>query len=64
MEKNLWEVRIDLPQRMARILFTVVGSEMVLLHGFTKKSQATPTTGLDLAKRRLNQLKAGVSNRG
>ena len=59
MEKDLWEVRIDLHQRIARILFTVVGNEMVLLHGFIKKSQATPTTDLNLAKRRLNELKAG-----
>jgi phage-related protein len=58
-EKDLWEVRIDLRQHIARILFTVVDSEMVLLHGFIKKSQATPTTDLNLAKRRLSQLKAG-----
>jgi phage-related protein len=58
-EKDLWEVRIDLHHRIAHILFTVVDSEMVLLHGFIKKSQATPTTDLNLAKRRLSQLKAG-----
>lgn len=59
MGKDLWEIRINLHQRIARILFTVVGSEMVLLHGFIKKSQATPTTDLNLAKSRLSQLKAG-----
>jgi phage-related protein len=50
---------IDLHQHIARILFTVVDSEMVLLHGLIKKSQATPMTDLNLAKRRLSQLKAG-----
>lgn len=59
MGKDLWEVRIDLHQRIARVLFTIAGNEMVLLHGFVKKSQATPTADLNLAKSRLNQLKTG-----
>ena len=57
MDKNLWEVRIRLENRIARILFTVGGQSMILLHGFIKKSQATPQDDLDLAKARLKQLK-------
>jgi phage-related protein len=49
---NLWEVRSPLDQRIARILFTVCARRMVLLHGFIKKSQKTPQSDLDLAKRR------------
>ncbi|MBS1208379.1 MAG: type toxin-antitoxin system RelE/ParE family toxin [Proteobacteria bacterium] len=56
MGKGLWEVRIHLENRIARVLFTVVDGVMVLLHGFIKKSQATPQDDLDLAKARLKQL--------
>jgi phage-related protein len=57
LAKELWEVRISLHRRIARIMFTVIGSDMVLLHGFVKKSQATPQEDLDLAKDRIKQLK-------
>jgi phage-related protein len=57
MEADLWEVRIDLYQRIARLFFTVVGDRMVLLHGFMKKSQDTPKTDLNLARARLKQLR-------
>jgi phage-related protein len=53
MAKDLWEVRIHLHRRTARVLFTVVDDDMVLLHGFIKKSQDTPKEDLDLAKERL-----------
>lgn len=56
MTKDLWEIRIHLHRRIARILFTVVGDDMVLLHGFIKKSQETPQGDLDLAKDRLRQI--------
>ncbi len=55
--KDLWEIRIRLTDRIARVLFTVEGNVMVLLHGFIKKSQTTPQDDLDLAKARLKQLK-------
>ena len=50
---DLWEVRSRLTNQIARVLFTVVDQEMVLLHGFIKKSQKTPGEDLDLAKSRL-----------
>ena len=53
MDKDLWEVRIRLEGRIARVLFTVSTGRIVLLHGFIKKSQATPKTDLDLAKDRM-----------
>nr|BFE91141.1 hypothetical protein GCM10020185_16770 [Pseudomonas brassicacearum subsp. brassicacearum] len=37
LDTGLWEVRIDLGDTIARVLFTVVGSDMVLLHAFIKK---------------------------
>ena len=58
MDKDLWEVRIQLIGRIARVLFTVVGGTMVLLHGFIKKSQAMPANELETAKSRLKQLRS------
>jgi len=53
LEKGLWEVRIQLDSRIARILFTSHNGIMVLLHGFIKKSQKTPTKDLKVAKQRM-----------
>ncbi|MEO8331449.1 MAG: type II toxin-antitoxin system RelE/ParE family toxin [Gallionella sp.] len=54
---DIWEVRIRLETRIARILFALDGNIMVLLHGFIKKQQKTPKPDLDLAKERLKQLR-------
>lgn len=59
MEVNLWEVRSTIPEGIARILFTVVGSEMVLLHGFVKKSRATPKEDLEVARKRMKEVRNG-----
>ena len=56
MEKDLWEVRSHLERRIFRVLFTVVGGQMVLLHAFIKKSQSTPQPDLEIARARKNQL--------
>lgn len=56
LEKGLWEVRTDLEDGIARVMFTVQGQHMILLHGFTKKSQKTPQNELDTARKRLRQL--------
>ena len=56
LEPGLWEVRSRLRNRIARILFTVEGDTMVLLHGFIKQSQKTPKTDLQLARQRLLSL--------
>ena len=55
---GLYEVRSNLPgNRIARVIFTIAGGQMVLLHGFIKKSQKTPKADLDLAKRRKKEFK-------
>ena len=54
---DIWEVRIRLGTRIARILFALEGNIMVLLHGFIKKQQKTPKPDLDLAQERLKQLR-------
>ena len=53
MGAGLWETRSNLPGRTARILFTVEGDTMVLLHGFIKKSSRTPPSDLKIAMSRL-----------
>ena len=56
---GLWEVRSSLPSRReARVIFAVVEEQMVLLHGFIKKSRKTPKADLDLALKRLKDMKA------
>ena len=54
MDKNLWEVRSSLPNGIARVLFTVNESQMILLHGFIKKSNKTPQNELKTATARLS----------
>lgn len=57
LDKLLWEVRISLSSnKIARVLFTVKKSTMVLLHGFIKKSQKTPDNDLKLGKSRRDQI--------
>jgi len=52
MELGLREIRSRLDKRIARILFTVKAEQMVLLHGFIKKSQKTSQADLQRAKDR------------
>lgn len=56
---GLFEVRSSLPNgRIARVIFCFCGGEIILLHGFIKKTQKTPEPELKLAReRRLNYLK-------
>ena len=56
LERDLWEIRISLGSRIARVLFTVDEDLMILLHGFIKKSSKIPPKDLELAKRRLKVL--------
>ena len=56
IEAGLWEVRSRLPSGIARLIFTTGERQMILLHGFIKKSQRTPADDLELARRRLRML--------
>jgi phage-related protein len=57
LEPGLWEVRSTLRNRIARVILTVDGDTMVLLHGFIKQSQRTPIRDLELARQRLRMLR-------
>jgi len=55
---GLWEVRTRLENRIARVLFCVVDEQMVLLHGFIKKTRQTPKADKDLALKRKKEVEA------
>ena len=50
--QGLYEVRTRLKDRIARVLFAIEDGEMILLHGFIKKSRATAVADLDIARKR------------
>jgi phage-related protein len=53
---GLWEVRSSLPgKREGRVLFAVDEDGIVVLHGFIKKSQKTPQSDLNLARKRMKE---------
>ena len=56
MGKGLWEVRSTITHGIARVLFCIHDGRMVLLHGFVKKTQATPPRELDLALKRKKEI--------
>lgn len=57
LEPGLWEVRSRIAHGIARVIFTVDTGVMVLLHGFVKRSQKTPSIELAVARRRLSDLR-------
>ncbi|MEQ8800704.1 MAG: type II toxin-antitoxin system RelE/ParE family toxin [Haliea sp.] len=60
LDGPIWEVRSYVSdKRIARVLFAVLGSKMLLLHGLIKKTQKTPKPDLDLARDRLKQYQRG-----
>jgi phage-related protein len=53
MGDGLWEVRSDLPgNRIARVLFVVRQNEILVVHGFLKKTRKPPDDDLALAHKR------------
>ncbi len=57
MGKGLWEVRTDLRSNCrARVLICFYQDRLVALHGFIKKTRATPKDGLALARKRQKEL--------
>jgi len=54
---GLWEIRSNISSgRIARVIFAVVGEQMVLLHGFVKKTRKTPKPDLVLAVSRKKEI--------
>ena len=56
-QKRLWELRSDLTgNRIARLLFCLAEGRLVVLHGFIKKTQKTPTQEIELALKRKREV--------
>ena len=55
---GIWEIRSSLPTRkIARVLFSFLDGNIVLLDGFIKKTQKTPLTEIKIAQKRLSEIK-------
>jgi phage-related protein len=58
MGKGMWEVRTNLPNnRTARVFICHHERHLVALHGYIKKTRATPDEDLALARKRQRELK-------
>ncbi len=54
---GLSEVRSDLTGgRISRVIFCITGGEMILRHGFEKKTQKTPQRDIELALKRKQEI--------
>ena len=58
MGNGLFELRLKASARVARVFYcTLVGRRIVMLHQFVKKSQRTPPKELDIARKRMKEVK-------
>jgi len=54
LEKGIYEIRSNLSdKRIARVIFCLSDSRMVLLHGFVKKTQKTTDRESEIARKRM-----------
>ncbi|MEQ1864847.1 MAG: type II toxin-antitoxin system RelE/ParE family toxin [Micropepsaceae bacterium] len=59
LDGGLWEVRTTLEDdRQARVLFFFHESCLAVVNGFIKKTQKTPQAELDLARKRMKEVKS------
>jgi phage-related protein len=57
MGNGLWEIRTDLPtKRTARVLLCLHRAHLIALHGFIKKTRATPPDDIATARKRKKDL--------
>ncbi len=57
LKDGLWEVRSSLSsQRIARLVLCFHNGMLIVLHGFIKKTQKTPSDDLKLARRRMAEV--------
>ena len=58
MGDGLFELRLKSKEGIARVFYcTVIGQTITMLHVFTKKSQKTPKKELDIARKRLKEIR-------
>lgn len=55
---GLFELRLKAADSIARVFFwTLVGRRIMMLHSFIKKSQKTPLRELEVARKRMKEVK-------
>ncbi len=60
MGRGLWEIRSTLPSKtIARVFICHHEGMLYALHGFVKKTQATPDHELELARKRQKEVENG-----
>ena len=58
MGSGLFELRLKAAEGIARVFYcTIVGRRIVMLHQFTKKSEKTPHKELEIARRRMEEVR-------
>jgi phage-related protein len=56
--KGLFELRLKGKEGIARVFYcTMIGKKIHMLHSFIKKTEKTPKKELDLAKKRMQEIK-------
>ncbi len=59
LAQGIWEVRSNIKDGIARVLFFFYEGKLVLLHGFVKKTQKPTGEDLDLAAKRKREVENG-----
>ena len=58
MGEGLFELRLKAAEGIVRVFYcTLVGRRIVMLHQFIKKSEKAPRKELEIAKRRMKEVK-------
>ena len=61
MREGLFELRLQASEEIARVFYcTLVDWRIVMLHQFVKKTAKTPRIELDIARRRMQEVKDGA----
>lgn len=55
---GLWEVRSTIADGIARLIFFLHEGNLVILNGFVKKTQKTPTAEIELARKRRKEVES------
>jgi phage-related protein len=57
LSDGLWEIRSNLTGgKISRVIFCITKTQMILLHGFIKKTQKTPDKEKKLALKRKKEI--------
>ena len=60
MGQGLFELRLKAAEGIARVFYcTVIDQQIIMLHQFVKKADKTPVKELEIARRRMKEVKNG-----